>query len=145
MSELNDSSELQRYSSAVLYILSAVNAPPDYVEIIAEHFLSAIRSSDVSPFYTVADEPYIYRQTQSWRVRLKALPTLLVFFYRNLMAITSETVTRMMEVLLDCLSDENVEVREMASQMLSGVVRCSQRQSIIPLRVSQPSYSGYKC
>lgn len=61
MSELNDSSELQRYSSAVLYILSAVNAPPDYVEIIAEHFLSAIRSSDVSPFYTVADEPYIYR------------------------------------------------------------------------------------
>lgn len=41
-----------------------------------------------------------------------------------------------MEVLLDCLSDENVEVREMASKMLSGVVRCSQRQSIIPLKVS---------
>ncbi|KAI0702440.1 ARM repeat-containing protein [Cytidiella melzeri] len=116
MSELNDSSELQRYSSAVLYILSAVNAPADYVEIVAEHFLSTIKSSD------------------SWRVRLKALPTLLVFFYRNLMAISSKTVTRMMDVLLDCLSDENVEVREMASQMLSGVVRCSQRQSIIPLR-----------
>ncbi|KAI0094551.1 ARM repeat-containing protein [Irpex rosettiformis] len=116
MSELNDSSELQRYSSAVLYILSAVNAPPDYVEVVAEHFLSAIKSSD------------------SWRVRLKALPTLLVFIYRNLMLITTETVTRMMDVLLDCLSDENVEVREMASQMLSGVVRCSQRQSIIPLR-----------
>lgn len=41
----------------------------------------------------------------------------------------------MMEVLLDCLSDENVEVREMASKALSGVVRCSQRQSIIPLKV----------
>ena len=48
MSELNDSSELQKYSSAVLYVLSAVNAPPDYVEIIAGHFLSAIKSSDVS-------------------------------------------------------------------------------------------------
>ncbi|KAI0343973.1 ARM repeat-containing protein [Trametopsis cervina] len=116
MSELNDSSELQKYSSAVLYILSAVNAPPDYVEIVAEHFLSTIKSSD------------------SWRVRLKALPTLLVFFYRNLMSISSKTVTRLMDVLLDCLSDENVEVREMASQMLSGVLRCSQRQSIIPLR-----------
>lgn len=69
-------------------------------------------------------------------MRLKALPTLLVFFYRNLMSIPSATVTRMMDVLLDCLADENVEVREMASQMLSGVVRCSQRQSIIPLRVS---------
>jgi len=40
-----------------------------------------------------------------------------------------------MDVLLDCLSDENVEVREMASKVLSGVVRCSQRQSIVPLKV----------
>ncbi len=72
---------------------------------------------------------------QSWRVRLKALPTLLVFFYRNLMNIPNGVVSRMMDVLLECLSDENVEVREMASKMLSGVVRCSQRQSIIPLRV----------
>lgn len=40
-----------------------------------------------------------------------------------------------MEVLLDCLGDENVEVREMASKALSGIVRCSQRQSIIPLKV----------
>ena len=143
MSELNDSSELQRYSSAVLYILSAVNAPPDYVEIVAEHFLSAIKSSDVSTVYAVLDVHCIHYHIQSWRVRLKALPTLLVFFYRNLMVITSETVTRMMDVLLDCLSDENVEVREMASQMLSGVVRCSQRQSIIPLRVSQVLENGY--
>lgn len=51
------------------------------------------------------------------------------------MSISSPVVSRIMEVLLDCLSDENVEVREMASQMLSGVVRCSQRQSIIRLRV----------
>ena len=40
-----------------------------------------------------------------------------------------------MEVFLDCLGDENVEVREMASKALSGIVRCSQRQSIIPLKV----------
>jgi proteasome activator subunit 4 len=40
-----------------------------------------------------------------------------------------------MDVLLDCLGDENVEVREMASKALSGVVRCSQRQSISPLKV----------
>lgn len=49
---------------------------------------------------------------------------------------SSSVISRVMEVLLDCLSDENVEVREMASKMLSGVVRCSQRQSIIPLKVS---------
>jgi len=42
-----------------------------------------------------------------------------------------------MDVLLECLSDENVEVREMSSKTLSGVVRCSQRQSIVPLKVSE--------
>lgn len=47
MSELNDSSELQKYSSAVLYVLSAVNPPPGYVEQVTRHFLDAISSSDV--------------------------------------------------------------------------------------------------
>jgi len=41
-----------------------------------------------------------------------------------------------MDLLLECLFDENVEVREMAAKTLSGIIRCSQRQSIIPLRVS---------
>ncbi|KAL7285729.1 hypothetical protein ACG7TL_000834 [Trametes sanguinea] len=116
MSELNDSSELQTYSSAVLYVLSAVTPPPEYVEVIAENFINAIKSS------------------ASWRIRVNALPTLIVFFYRNLLSMSSTIVSRLMNILLDCLSDENIEVREMASKMLSGVVRCSQRQSIIPLK-----------
>jgi hypothetical protein len=55
-----------------------------------------------------------------------------------------------MEVLLVCLGDENVEVREMASKVLSGVIRCSQRQNIIPLKVSAvvagmaPSHGGHE-
>lgn len=40
-----------------------------------------------------------------------------------------------MDCLLACLADENVEVRGMASKALSGIVRCSQRQSIVPLKV----------
>jgi len=116
MSELNDSSELQMYATAVLYVLSAVTPPREYVEVILSHFVQAIKSST------------------SWRIRLNALPTVVVFFYRNLLSISNDGVTQVMEVLLDCLSDENVEVREMASKALSGVVRCSQRQSIIPLK-----------
>jgi proteasome activator subunit 4 len=69
------------------------------------------------------------------------LPTLVVFFYRNLLSISAAQVGTIMDALLDCLSDENVEVREMASKALSGVVRCSQRQSIIPLKVSHFPYS----
>ena len=136
MSELNDSSELQKYSSAVLYVFSAVNAPQDEIDIILGHFLNAIKSSDVSLVLQLLATVILTKYSKSWRVRLNALPTLLVFFYRNLMNLPSGVVLRMMDVLLDCLADENVEVSEMASQMLSGVVRCSQRQSIIPLRVS---------
>lgn len=116
MSELNDSSELQLYSSAVLYVLSAVSPPVEYVTVILKNFSSAIKSS------------------QSWRIRLHALPALVVFFYRNLLSISQDGVVQVMDVLLECLGDENVEVREMASKTLAGIVRCSQRQSILPLK-----------
>ena len=62
----------------------------------------------------------------------------MVFFYRNLLSIKPEGVSSVMDMLLTCLSDENVEVREMASKALSGIVRCSQRQSIIALKVTNP-------
>ncbi|KAJ3798132.1 hypothetical protein GGU11DRAFT_782291 [Lentinula aff. detonsa] len=116
MSELNDSSELQTYSTAVLYVLSAVTPVREHIEIVLGHFVTAVKSST------------------SWRIRHHALPALIVFFYRNLLYIPSEGVSNVMDVLLDCLADENVEVREMASKVLSGVVRVSQRQSILPLK-----------
>jgi proteasome activator subunit 4 len=51
------------------------------------------------------------------------------------MGIPNTTVSEIMDLMLSCLSDDNVEVREMASSALSGIVRVSQRQSIIPLKV----------
>ncbi|KAH9964279.1 hypothetical protein BC827DRAFT_1190239 [Russula dissimulans] len=116
MSELSDDPELQSHSQAVLYILSAVAPPPESIEAIGVGFISAISSST------------------SWRIRLNSLPTLVVFFYRNLMGIPNTTVSEIMDLMLSCLSDDNVEVREMASSALSGIVRVSQRQSIIPLK-----------
>ncbi|KAJ7630604.1 hypothetical protein FB45DRAFT_746590 [Roridomyces roridus] len=116
MSELNDSSDLQVYSSAVLYVLSAVQVPDIYVGEILMNFVNAIKSST------------------SWRIRLHALPALVVFFYRNLLSISTSGVTTVMDLLLDCLADENVEVRAMSARALSGVVRCSQRGSIVPLK-----------
>jgi len=133
MSELNDSPDLQMYSSAVLYVLSAVTPPVEYVTAILENFVSAINSSKVCLLFFL--ECNISRLRQSWRIRLHALPALVVFFYRNLLMISQNGVSQVMDVLLDYLGDENVEVREMASQALSGVVRCSQRQNILPLKV----------
>jgi proteasome activator subunit 4 len=57
-----------------------------------------------------------------------------VFFYKNLLSLSPEQTSKVMRVLLDCLANENVEVREIASKVLSGVLRTSQRQNIIPLK-----------
>jgi proteasome activator subunit 4 len=53
MSELNDNSELQSYSSAVLYILSAVTPPTEYVEAILDNFILGIKSSTVKTFFNL--------------------------------------------------------------------------------------------
>ncbi|KAH7915111.1 armadillo-type protein [Hygrophoropsis aurantiaca] len=116
MSELNDNAELQKYSSAILNALSTLYLRQEYVDEILSSLIASIKYS------------------KSWRIRMHALPVLVVFFYRNLMAMSPSAVSNVMDVLLECLSDENVEVREMSSKTLSGVVRCSQRQSIIPLK-----------
>src|SRR6266545_3833076 len=136
MSELNDNSDLQAYSSAILYILSAVTTPAEDIVIILSHFTDAIKSSTVRVLHTPA-APSVFpdENFQSWRIRLHALPALVVFFYQNLLSISQDGILKVMDVLLACLGDENVEVREMASKALSGVVRCSQRQSIVPLKV----------
>jgi HEAT repeat len=106
----------------VLYVLSAVVPPAEYVEAVAEMFTQAIVSST------------------SWRVRLNALPTLVVFWYRNLTSFSEESVSKMMDVLLQCLHDENLEVREMAAKTLSSVLRSSQRQRILPLKASRHKF-----
>jgi len=74
------------------------------------------------------------KTSPSWRIRLSVLPVLQVFYFRNLLNMSDATVERVLDVLLQCLRDENVEVRETAAKTLSGVIRCSQRQSIIPLQ-----------
>lgn len=47
MSELSDNVELQTYSSAVLYLLSAVTVPKEYLDLVARGMMTAIRSSTV--------------------------------------------------------------------------------------------------
>ncbi|KIJ68675.1 hypothetical protein HYDPIDRAFT_106916 [Hydnomerulius pinastri MD-312] len=116
MSELNDNPEVQKYSSAVLQVMSGVYLPPAFAEAVLEKLVEAIHSST------------------SWRIRLHTLPALVLFFYRNLLMISPSGVSKVLDVLLDCLADENVEVREMSSKTLSGIVRCSQRQNIVPLK-----------
>jgi proteasome activator subunit 4 len=47
MTEVNDNVELQRYSSAVLHILSAITTPPTHIDPIMGHFIDAVQHSTV--------------------------------------------------------------------------------------------------
>ena len=134
MSELNDNPELQKYSSAVLEVMSGVYLPATYAEAVLEKLVEAIQFSKVCEA-VLSCRRGITEPIQSWRIRLHTLPVLVMFFYRNLLMISPTGVSKVMDVLLECLGDENVEVREMSSKTLSGIVRCSQRQSIVPLKV----------
>ncbi|KDQ20580.1 hypothetical protein BOTBODRAFT_169318 [Botryobasidium botryosum FD-172 SS1] len=116
MAELQDSSELQMFSAGVLYILTAVCPPEEFVEPITDNFIRAVQSSP------------------SWRIRLNTLPILQVFYFRNLHMLSDDCISRIKDVLCDCLGDANIEVREMAAATLSGFLRCSQRKAIAVLK-----------
>lgn len=47
MTDLNDHPELQMYSSAALYVLSAVTPPNEYVEIVADSLIATLKASQV--------------------------------------------------------------------------------------------------
>ena len=142
MSELSDNPDLQAYSSGVLYVLSALTPLSDYVNPILDQFVTSIESSTVSET-TFAMSSFLI-VSQSWRTRLHGLPAVAIFFFRNLLTLSQAQIDRVLSLLLDCLSNENVEVREVASKVLSSVVRTSQRQSILPLKV-RPSLSLFAC
>ncbi|EJD04282.1 uncharacterized protein FOMMEDRAFT_167503 [Fomitiporia mediterranea MF3/22] len=116
MTELNDNRELTMYSSGVLFILSAVTPPREYAEMVAQQFITTLR------------------QSSSYKIKLTGLPLLALFYYRNLMSVSEACTTKIMDVIITCLADENIEVREVAKKLLSGLLRCTQRRQILPLR-----------
>lgn len=52
MTEFNDNTELQTYSTAVLYVLSAFTPPAEYIPVILNNFVSAIMSATVGVLYS---------------------------------------------------------------------------------------------
>ncbi|KIY51336.1 hypothetical protein FISHEDRAFT_37321 [Fistulina hepatica ATCC 64428] len=116
MAELNDNTDLHKYGNGVLYILSSILPPTEYIDVMFNDYMNVIKSSS------------------SWRIRLVAIPALVIFFNRTMMSISTDTVAKIMDMLIECLGDENIEVREMASKAVASIVRCSQRQNIEPLK-----------
>ncbi|KAF9568562.1 hypothetical protein CPC08DRAFT_679680 [Agrocybe pediades] len=114
--ELNDNSNLASRASSLLVRMCGVTPPVSLISGILDAIFDAIQTSP------------------SWRVRLKALPLVQVFYFRHIPLISEIKIVQMLEVLCRCLDDEIVEVREMAAITLSGILRLSPRRSVITLK-----------
>ncbi|KAF8640852.1 hypothetical protein AX17_000500 [Amanita inopinata Kibby_2008] len=114
--EVNDNKELVSRASTLLVRMCGVTPPLSLVNPLLDAMFEAIQTSP------------------SWRVRMKALPLLQVFYFRNVPLISDSKVVEILEVLCQCLDDEVVEVREMAATTLSGILRLSPRRSVLTLK-----------
>jgi proteasome activator subunit 4 len=136
MQDMNDDHDLQTMASGVLNLIAQTSYPHSLVPQMVDAFA------------------HILTESNSWHIRMKALPILQVFFFKHLFLLQSEEVIRIMDVITNLLMDTQIEVRQLASVTLSGLVRCSQRDAIhvlkekynhlvvnthIPKRVRQPN------
>jgi proteasome activator subunit 4 len=136
MQDINDDHDLQTMASGVLNLIAQTSYPHTLVPQMVDTFA------------------HILTESNSWHIRMKALPILQVFFFKHLFLLQSSEVIRIMDVITDLLMDTQIEVRQLASVTLSGLVRCSQRDAIhvlkkkytdlvvntrIPKRIRQPN------
>ncbi|KAI0076264.1 hypothetical protein K474DRAFT_1757648 [Panus rudis PR-1116 ss-1] len=114
--EINDNDDLAHRAKMVLTRMCGVIPPKALINPILDEFFKAIQ---LSP---------------SWRVRLKILPLVQVFYFRQAPILSDIKIVEMIEVICRCLDDEVVEVREMAATTLSGILRVSPRRSVLALK-----------
>ncbi|KAI0336090.1 hypothetical protein GY45DRAFT_1316150 [Cubamyces sp. BRFM 1775] len=114
--EVNDNDELAYRSKLLMVRMCGVIIPRQFINPLLDEIFNAITTFP------------------SWKVRLKILPLVQVFYFRQSFLISDKKLVEMIEVICRCLDDEVVEVREMAATTLSGILRLSPRRSIIALK-----------
>ncbi|PLW40659.1 hypothetical protein PCANC_01611 [Puccinia coronata f. sp. avenae] len=115
MHEMIDNQELSKLAYAILMPLATLAWP----RMLVDRFLATLL--DLS-------------QAKSWKVRLDVLTVLRVFFFHQVYNLSRPQVEEVMESLCKLLEDSNMEVREAAATTLSGIVHCSERESILHLK-----------
>ncbi|RCI01929.1 hypothetical protein CU098_000361, partial [Rhizopus stolonifer] len=112
MQEVNDDQDLQKMATKVLSLIARVDYPPSMLHMMVDQFLTILTTST------------------NWHIRIRALPVLQIFFFKNLFLLDSDQLLRIMKVIGQMLLDSQIEVRQLASVTLGGLVRCSQRDAI---------------
>ncbi|KNC98256.1 uncharacterized protein SPPG_06655 [Spizellomyces punctatus DAOM BR117] len=121
--------DLQASAKAVAQMYANTPHPQEMVPNTVEMLLKAGTEGTV----TGRDSPS-ESATKRWQVRWRVLPTLQVFYFRHLFLLDGDVVRRVVESVSRLLEDAQVEVRQLASVTLSGLIRCSQREAVLELK-----------
>ncbi|KAI9007626.1 hypothetical protein DFJ74DRAFT_365690 [Hyaloraphidium curvatum] len=108
--------ELQKRAQGVLSLYGVMPQPPASLREGLAILTGALKSST------------------SWHLRQSVLPVIQIAVFRHLFVLDPPTVNAVMEAVAGMLTDPQIEVRQLAATSLSGLVRCSQRESIDLLR-----------
>jgi proteasome activator subunit 4 len=74
-------------------------------------------------------------QDVSWHIKIKIINIIQVFYYYHIQFLSISDEKLILESLLNSVEDLHLEVRKAASETLAGILRCSQRNEIIRLKV----------
>ncbi|RKP08827.1 hypothetical protein THASP1DRAFT_29379 [Thamnocephalis sphaerospora] len=117
MQDINDDRDLQARATSVLRYVVNYPYPPAMTPRVANVLLCIISES------------------KSWHIRGRVLPLLQVFFFNQLFMLDRQQTGQMMERIVAVLRDSQLEVRVAAAGTLSGLIRCSERETINTLQV----------
>ncbi|KAF5374850.1 hypothetical protein D9758_000077 [Tetrapyrgos nigripes] len=112
---VNDNDELANRAHNLLVRMCGITLTPALIGPILDAILSA-------------------QSVSSWKVRLKALPLVQIFYFRQLPLISDAKIVQILEALCRSLDDEALEVSQMAATTLSGIIRLSPRRSVLTLK-----------
>jgi proteasome activator subunit 4 len=76
----------------------------------------------------------------SWHRRKRILPALQIVYFQNLHFLNREQQEEVLDHVHKLLLDSQVEIRQLAANTLSGLVRCSLRDVIINIRESSTTF-----
>eukprot|EP00842_Homolaphlyctis_polyrhiza_P003592 jgi/Hompol1/4233/HPOL_001181-RA len=76
-------------------------------------------------------------ESARWHLKVRVLPVIQVLFFRHLHLLSNELVDRVLNDVKNLLNDRQLEVRQLASITLAGLIRCSQHPESIAALIEQ--------
>lgn len=110
----------------LLLRLSAVRDDPEILDLVTQVFselsITVFSGKSLSKIVTLIIENV---KSEQWHQRMRILLFTQSFFFNHLLMLSEIQRRELTYLVVDALADQQAEVRELAADTLSGIVRCS--------------------